>query len=476
MAQVLVVDDEPGVRWALEGLLRDLGHEVETALDGVAALERLRRGGLDLCLLDMGLPGLDGMGVLRGLGQLGGDQADRPLVIVVSGRDDMGSTVEAVRLGAYDYLLKPFDLDRLRLTMARALEQRATSRALARFIAEEKQAFSTHQLVGRSEAIREVFKTVGAVGPTRAAVLVRGESGTGKELVARALHFASERGVEPFVAVNCSAFARDLLESELFGHVRGAFTGAVGDKAGRLQLAGKGTLFLDEVGELPLELQAKLLRVLQERTFERVGDARPQKLEARVVAATHRDLGRMVAEGSFREDLYYRLKVVEIVLPPLRERPGDIPLLVEHLLGKLRRELGVQVRSIDEGAMRLLVGYPWPGNVRELENALTRACVLARGEVVTAAHFDIGDVPAGGGSPSGGASAEGAGAEAAPPAVLVPLRDLERWHIARVLEHTRWNKRRACAILEIARPTLDRKIREYDLERSRRGAGGVRRD
>jgi DNA-binding NtrC family response regulator len=470
MAQVLVVDDEPGVRWALEGLLRDLGHEVETALDGVEALARLRQGGLDLCLLDMGLPGLDGMGVLRGLGQLGGE---RPMVIVVSGRDDMGSTVEAVRLGAYDYLLKPFDLDRLRVTMARALEQRATSRALARLIAEEKQAFAAHQLIGRSEAIREVFKTVGAVGPSRATVLVRGESGTGKELVARALHSASERGVEPFVAVNCSAFARDLLESELFGHVRGAFTGAVSDKAGRLQLAGKGTLFLDEVGELPLELQAKLLRVLQERTYERVGDARSQRLEARVVAATHRELGRMVAEGTFREDLYYRLKVVEIVLPPLRERPGDIPLLVDHLLSRLRRELDVRVRSVDESAMRLLLGHPWAGNVRELENALTRACVLARGEVLSAGHFDLGRTPS---MPevawSEPEAPDGGGPEPPTPAGLGPLREVERRHVARVLEHTGWNKRRACAILEIARPTLDRKIREYDLEKPRaRGEG-----
>jgi DNA-binding NtrC family response regulator len=458
MALVLVVDDERGIRRALEGLLRELGHEVETASDGAEALGRLRRGGIDLCLLDMGLPVLDGMGVLRGLSELDGGRLARPAVIVVSARDDMASTVEAVRLGAYDYLLKPFDVDRLRLTVARALEQQQTSRALAHFIAEEKQAFSSHQIVGRSEAIREVFKAIGAVAASRATVLVRGESGTGKELVARALHFAGERGEEPFVAVNCSAFARDLLESELFGHVRGAFTGAVGDKAGRLQLAGRGTLFLDEIGELPVELQAKLLRVLQERTFERVGDARPLRLEARVVAATHRDLGRMVAEGGFREDLYYRLKVLEIALPPLRERAGDIALLVEHLLGKIRRELHVGVRSVDAEAMRMLTAYAWPGNVRELENALTRACVLAKGEVVTAAHFDLGPPPSA--RDGGGAAPGGDGATA-----LAPLREVERRHVARVLEHTGWNKRRACAILEIARPTLDRKIREYGLER-----------
>jgi two-component system, NtrC family, response regulator HydG len=452
MARVLVVGDDRAVRGGLEGYLRELGHEVESTLDGATALERLRRGGVDLCLLDLSLPGLDGMGVLRALGEIEGDRA---VVIAVSARDDVGSTVEAMRLGAYDFLLKPCDIDRLRVTMVRALEHRAASRAPGRSGAAEKApSSSSHQLVGRSEGIRAVFKAVAAVAPSRATVLVRGERGTGKELVARALHVASGRGEAPFVAVNCATIAREALEGELFGQARAALPGATVDKVGRLQLAGRGTIFLDEIAEISLELQAKLLRVLQERTFERVGDTRARRLEARVVAATHRDLGKMVSEGAFREDLYYRLKVVEIVLPPLRERGDDLPLLVEHLLGKIGRELHLGAPSIDAGAMRLLAGYAWPGNVRELEEALTRACLLAKGEVVTAAHFDLGAAAA---EPESGRA----------PLQLMSLRDRERQYVAQVLEYTNWNKRRACAILQIARPTLDRKIREYDLEKPR---------
>jgi transcriptional regulator with PAS, ATPase and Fis domain len=292
------------------------------------------------------------------------------------------------------------------------------------------------------------------VSTTRAPVLIAGESGTGKELVARAIHTASADRERPFVAVNCTALAQGILESELFGHVKGAFTGAVADRPGRFELAGKGTLFLDEIAEISMDLQAKLLRVLQEKTYERVGDARAMQLEARVIAATHRDLQDMVKKGTFREDLYYRLRVVEIALPPLRERASDIPVLVEGLLGKINRDLGKEVRYVTPTAVARLQAYAWPGNVRELENTLTRAVVLAKGDVLDETVLPIGSTP-----PQGDAhdvDAEGS---------LPTLREIERRHIARVLIHTEWNKRRACAILDISRPTLDRKIEEYGLRK-----------
>jgi len=289
-------------------------------------------------------------------------------------------------------------------------------------------------------------------------VLITGESGTGKELVARAIHVSSADRDRPFVAVNCTALAPGVLESELFGHVKGAFTGAIADRPGRFELAGKGTLFLDEIAEISLDLQAKLLRVVQERTFERVGDARPIALEARIVAATHRDLAAMVARGSFREDLFYRLRVVEIALPALRERAGDIPVLVEGLLAKINRDLGKAVRYVTPAALARLSAHGWPGNVRELENALTRAVVLAKTDVL-----DETLLPIGAAAPAGDPAASGAEADAE--GALPTLREIERRHIIRVLAHTDWNKRRTCAILDISRPTLDRKIEEYGLRR-----------
>jgi len=309
-------------------------------------------------------------------------------------------------------------------------------------VAEEREDHGVGNIIGKSEVIRDVYKKIGAVSTSRATVLITGESGTGKELVARAIHFSSETGQYPFVAVNCTAFPHHLLESELFGHIRGAFTGAVVDKVGRFQLAAQGTLFLDEIGELPIDLQAKLLRVLQERVFERVGDTRPTKLLARMIAATHRDLGQMVKEGTFREDLYYRLKIVEVHLPPLRDRREDIPLLVDHLFRRITRETHRRVRYVSAEAMQLLSNYPWPGNVRELENALTRGVVLTQGEVLTVDTLpisidddDVQDAPSSAqtvaSSTAQGALHSPSGAEAQ----LSTLREVERLHIIRVLNH-----------------------------------------
>jgi two-component system, NtrC family, response regulator AtoC len=467
---ILVVDDDRAIRRTLEKILQDAGYVVEVATDGPSALERLMAGGIDICMLDLGLPGMSGMEVLRKLRDAESQLESFPAVIVISARDDMRTTVQAIQLGAYDYLVKPPDAHRLRITVQRALEQRQTSLALAHLVAEEREDHGVGNIIGKSEAIRDVYKKIGAVSTSRATVLITGESGTGKELVARAIHFSSETQQYPFMAVNCTAFPHHLLESELFGHARGAFTGAVADKVGRFQLAAQGTLFLDEIGELPIDLQAKLLRVLQERVFERVGDTRPIKLLARVIAATHRDLGQMVKEGTFREDLYYRLRIVEVHLPALRDRREDIPMLVDHLFRRITRETHRRVRYVSAEAMELLASYAWPGNVRELENALTRGVVLTQGEVLTVDTLPISsdDDDLQDGFETGRADDAGAGAQLATPggeARLPTLREIEKLHIQRVLAHTRWNKRRACAILQITRPTLDRKIREFALER-----------
>ena len=447
-ARVLVVDDDRSIRRTLEKLLASEGYDVATAQDGREALANV--GTADLVLLDLGMPEMDGFGVLSALQGM----PVAPPVIVVTARDDMKSTVKAIQLGAFDYLVKPLDVDRLKLVVKRAIESREASRALSHLVAQAQSDYQVGNIIGRSAAIREIYKAIGAVSVSRTSVLIVGESGTGKELVAKAIHYASDDRERPFVAVNCTAFAHGLLESELFGHVKGAFTGSVADKIGRFELAGTGTLFLDEVAEIPIDLQAKLLRVLQERSFERVGDSRPLPLKARIVAATHRDLAAMVAAGSFREDLLYRLKVVEIRIPPLRERPEDIPLLIESLLAKVSRELHKAVRAVSPEAMAALTRYPWPGNVRELENMLTRAVVLAKSDVLDVNLLPLGD-----------AALAAPAAAAAGDDGLLPLREVEKRHIESVLRHTDWNKRRACALLEISRPTLDRKIEEYALRR-----------
>ena len=462
--RVLVVDDDRSIRRSIEKFLGDLGYSVSTAEDGPGGLAAIERGDADVVLLDLGLPGMDGLDVLA---RLQGREVAPP-VIVISARDDMRTTITAMQRGAWDYVVKPIDIERLRISVQRALESREMSRRIDGLVETMARDFQVDSIIGRTPAMREVFKTIGMVSTSNATVLITGESGTGKELVARAIHFAGEARDQPFVAVNCSAFPRELLESELFGHARGAFTGAVADKLGRFQLAGSGTLFLDEIGELPLDLQAKLLRVVQERTFERVGDPRPIALKARIITATHRDLVAMVREGTFREDLYYRLRVVEVRLPPLRERREDIPVLVEHLLSKITRDLHKRIRYVSRDALDVLTRYPWPGNVRELENALTRAVVLTKGDVLDAGVLPIAldddDEPAPpevhdelGDAHEGGASAD--------QRAVLPLREVERRHIEHVLTLTGWNKRRSCVLLGITRPTLDRKIKDFALER-----------
>jgi DNA-binding NtrC family response regulator len=371
--------------------------------------------------------------------------------VVITGMTDNTLAIEAMGRGAYDFIRKPMDELELDTTLANALRHHRLSRQVQAITEADDDRVALNQIVGKSPAILEICKTIGAVAARSAPVLITGESGTGKEVVARALHHHSGR-TGPFLAINCSALAEGLLESELFGHERGSFTGAIARKAGKFEQALDGTLFLDELGDMPLPLQAKLLRVLQEGSFERVGGTQILQANARIIAATHRDLPAMIRAGRFREDLYYRLNVVHLHLPPLRERLEDLPLLTEHLLRKINVRQHTALRHVAEGAWRRLRDHPWPGNIRELENMLTRAVLLARGDTLTP---ELLALPA---------DIEPAAEATKPvPARLISLEALEREHIAAILAQVRWHKGKACEILGISRPALDRKIERYGL-------------
>ncbi len=383
MAHVLVVDDEAGVRSSLRWLLAD-EHRVSEAENVELALAVLRSEPVDLLLLDLVLPGRSGLELLHELSGF----ASAPPVVMITATRSLDTAVKAMREGAADYVTKPFDADELRIKVRRILERQALEREVLALRARVEEVEQPAGLLGRSAGMREVFRNLRRVAPSRASVLIRGESGTGKELVARALHELSPRAAKALVAVNCAAIPENLIESELFGHERGAFTDAVERRVGKFEAAAGGTLFLDEIGELSLAVQPKLLRALQERQIERVGGSAPIPVDVRVVAATHCDLEQAVADGRFRSDLFYRINVVPIELPPLRERPEDVRLLAEHFLARLAVENDLPPRQLSASARRALERYPWPGNVRELENAMARAAVLCEGLEIGA-----GDLP-----------------------------------------------------------------------------------
>jgi DNA-binding NtrC family response regulator len=437
---LLIVDDDHRVRASLSRALGVNDLQVATAGSAEEALSLLGKTPPDVVLSDVRMAGLTGLELLTLLRE----RAPSIDVMLMTAFDDLPLVAAAMREGAVDFLVKPLDLHQLRRVLDRVFDDRA---ARARAAVRNPDVDSTgRRLVGRDPRMIDVFKIVGQVAPSRTNVVIRGESGTGKELVAEAIHASSPYASEPFVAVNCTALPSTLLESELFGHVRGSFTGATSDRRGRFAQAGRGTIFLDEIGDTSLEFQSKLLRVLQEREFFPVGADRAERSEARVIGATHRNLERLVAAGEFREDLYYRLRVVEIVMPPLRERIGDVVPLAEHLVRKVSEAQGRRAPTIAREAMDALLAHTWPGNVRELENCLTRAVVLASGDVIRPEHLALT-----------------LAASSSQPVRLTTLEQVERDHLAQVLGAVSGHKARAAKILGVSRPRLDRLMRKYGI-------------
>ncbi len=440
--RILLVDDDPTVRAALGDALRAGGFVVDEAESAERALARVGTLRPAIVVSDVRMAGMSGLDLLRELR----DRHVTADIVLMTAFDDMPTVVEAMKHGAAEFLVKPLDLDHLQETLERVLADRRLRLAASTATPDVAPPDAVAALVGRDPRMIEIFKLVGHAAATRAAVLVRGESGTGKELVARAIHAHSAAEAGPFVPVNCAALPTTLLESELFGHVRGAFTGAAGDRKGRFAQAGTGTIFLDEIGDTSLEFQSKLLRVLQDREYQPVGADHTMRTDARVIAATHQPLEALVGERRFREDLYYRLRVVEIVIPPLRERPSDVPLLAAHILKRASQSLSAAPAVLAPDALQRLKGYAWPGNVRELENCLMRAVVIAAGGVVRAEHLSMS-------SPA--AKAEGR---------IGSLEELERDHVRRVLQITDGHKGKTSEILGVSRPRLSRLIEKYGLE------------
>ncbi|HLB06024.1 MAG TPA: sigma-54 dependent transcriptional regulator, partial [Thermodesulfobacteriota bacterium] len=363
------------IRFVLKKAMEKKGYSVDLAEDGIQALEKIKGERYSLIFMDIMMPGESGLDILTKV-------TDTP-VIIMTAQDTMKNAVEAMKRGAYDYITKPFDIEEVNILAARAINAWKLSKEVAELKREIKGKYAVGgEIVGKSEAMKQLYKLIGKVSASDLTVLIQGESGTGKELIARAIHYHSNRSSGPFIAVNSSAIPKDLLESEFFGHEKGAFTGAHERKIGKFEVADGGTLFLDEIGDMPIDLQAKILRVIQEKEFERVGGNKPIRADIRIVTATNRNLETAIREGRFREDLYYRLNVVPIIVPPLRERMGDIPLLVEHFLRRFRDELDVEEKGMTPEAMRILNSYEWPGNVRELENTVKRAMVMSSGSKI----------------------------------------------------------------------------------------------
>ncbi|HTO69782.1 MAG TPA: sigma-54 dependent transcriptional regulator [Myxococcota bacterium] len=454
-ARILIVEDEKAIQLALRGLLRRDGYDVDLADTGEDAVRKLGEAVYDLVITDLALGrGLSGMDVLRATKDARAETA----VVMITAHGSEKVAVEAMKQGAEDYLPKPFDNEELRVVVRHALEKTQLQRENRMLLERVEREFSFENLIGQGRAMRQIFETIQKVAETDLSVLVRGESGTGKELVAQALHQRSARRAKPFIAVNCAAISRELVESELFGHEKGAFTGADARRIGKFEAANGGTIFLDEIGDMAPETQAKVLRVLQERSFEPVGGNRAVTVDVRVVAATHRDLEAEVKAGRFREDLYYRLKVVEMTLPPLRERLEDVPLLAQRFLDQVAERLGRARKPISAEALARLVTCSWRGNVRELRNAIERAAVLASGDEIQAGDLALDGEPA---------------VTSADPLVLpgVPFRDakrhtvesFERAYLIKALREHGGNVSRTAEAIGMVRQSLQQKIRELEL-------------
>lgn len=446
MDKILIIDDDESIRKTLESYLKKLSYAVFTASNGIEGIETAEKEHPDLVITDIRMPGADGFEVLKRVKEID----DHIHVIIITAYDDMNSTVKAMQKGAYDYIEKPLEIDKLKIIIKRALNNKHMSEQLASFISEEAEEYKPENiLIGKSPEMKEVYKKIGQTSSSRVTVLIEGESGTGKELVARAIHYSGITKDKPFVPVNCTALTESLLESELFGHVKGAFTGSVRDKKGKFEIADEGTIFLDEISEITPNLQVKLLRILQQKEFERVGGETVIPMKARIIAATNKDLNTLVRENQFREDLYFRLKVVSIYVPPLRKKVDDIPLLVNHFLNKINNELHKNVVKVPAEVMEMLKNHYWVGNVRELENTLMQAVVLSTDDVLNKENVLLR-------KPAKEEMNNGNSA-------LVSLSEVEKRYIKKVLDAVKWDKNKAHNILGISLPTLYSKIENYKL-------------
>lgn len=446
MMKILIVDDEKFIRETLTMILLEKGYTVITAKDGASGIETFQDEKPDIVILDIRLPDMNGLDVLKQMKQQDSDIS----VIMITAYHDMETTIQAMRLQAYEYIHKPIDADELELTVEKVAENIRSDRRSKAIIIPGNTTYKPDKIVGKSRSVRDIFKIIGLISENKAPVLIQGESGTGKELIAKAIHYNSLYQSEPFIPINCSAIVELLIESELFGHEKGAFTGANQRKTGKIEHAGNGTILLDEIGEISHAIQVKLLRFLQEKEFERVGGVERISSNVRIISATNKDLSQLVKEDRFRKDLYYRLKVIEINVPPLRDRKEDIPLLVEHLINKINAELQKNVTRISNQVMDAIFDYHWPGNIRELEHMLTRAVVHSTGTALQPDSFPDLFNP---------------GDTFERPEEIIPLTQLEKEHVKKALQHTNWNKGDTCDLLGISRPTLRDKIKKYNIKK-----------
>ena len=449
--KVLLVDDEPNMLDIISDILSDEGYQVDVASSGTEAISKISSGNFHIAILDLKLPDMSGLDILREIKA----QTPHTATIMITAYSSVDTAIKAMKIGAYDYLTKPFKIEQLKATIKGALELNATFFRMPHIKGQKVKRFG---MIGSTDEMQEIFEMIKHVAPTSASVLIYGETGTGKELLAKAIHDESCRAKRPFIKVNCAAIPEGLLESELFGHERGAFTSAIETRIGRFEAADSGTIFLDEVAEMSPSMQSKLLRVTQEKEFERVGSSKSQKVDVRIISATNKNLIDLVASGDFREDLYYRLSVVPVFIPPLRERKEDIPFLSKRFIRHYAKVLGKDVDSISKEAMEKLIEYDWPGNVRELENCIERAVIFAKNSLIEKDSLFIGL-----------------------PAINIPLanrneqiefndskpksmKEMEHAHIIRVLKETDGNRTQAAKILGISRRTLQNKIKEYDIK------------
>ncbi|MEN6332227.1 MAG: sigma-54 dependent transcriptional regulator [Smithella sp.] len=461
MPRILVIDDDAAICRTLEFCLTEEGYTVDTAQSGTDGLNKYVSNPADVVILDIRLPDVDGFQVLEDLKE----ENENVKVIMITAYYDMETTINAMKGGAFDYLHKPLNIDELDTAIKRALKSLEMEKKMEGLLAAPSCNFRAGDIIGTGNEMREIFKTVGIVSQSRTTVLIQGESGTGKELIAKVIHLNTSPD-DPFIAVNCSAIVETLLESELFGHEKGSFTGAIARKLGKFELARYGTVFLDEISEMSLNLQAKLLRVLQEMEFERVGGKDKIKVNARVMTATNKDLKTLVKEGKFRDDLFYRLNIVLINIPPLRSRKQDIPPLIDYLLAKINLDLQKKIIGVSDEVMEIFMNYNWPGNVRELENLLLRACVVAKGQVL-----GINDFPELGSeegantlrSTKGNAGGIEEIFKSSEPGRLLTLDEVEDLYIRKIIHEADKNKGEICEILGISRPTFERKLEKYGI-------------